>query len=231
MELGGADEFSDGSGDAPDPQPAIRAPLPALALAVVLIGLYLLQTTLGDTDAWAARFGFSPVDLEAGRWGGLVTALFVHGNWTHVLLNALGGLAFGAAIASLFGPGMLAAAGFFAFFLVCGVIASAGFAALHPGADVLLIGASGGVSGLMGGASRLIERRNVLAPFTSRTVLGMAGAWIVVNLLLGLVGLEAVSGGAPIAWEAHLVGYAAGLFLIGPSAWLGGGRGRLVTKA
>jgi membrane associated rhomboid family serine protease len=229
LDVDGAGEEGRGHQDEPAREPAIRAPLPALALSLTLIGLYAWQSWSIDPDAVVSRFAFSPSDLEEGRWRGLITALFVHGNWAHVLLNALGGLAFGAAVARLFGRRLGGAIAYFTFFLICGVLANLGFAALHPGASVLLIGASGGVSGLMGAASRLIERRNVLAPFTSRTVLGMAAAWIIANLLLGLVGLDAVSGGAAIAWEAHLAGYAAGLVLIGPAARLvRGGRG--ITK-
>lgn len=206
-------------------EPAVRAPLPALGLTLVLIGLYLLQSMEGDPDAAAGRFGFSPASFAQGDWAGLVTALFVHGGWTHVLLNALGALAFGAPVAKLFGRGAAAAAAFLVFFLLCGAGASLGFAALHPGEHVVLIGASGAVAGLMGAASRLLDSRDGLAPFTSRTVVGMAVSWIVVNLLIAVVGLEAVSGGAPIAWEAHLAGYAMGLLLIGPAARLTARRG------
>ena len=228
--MSGVEGERDESAVEPPREPAIRAPLAALALSLALVALYVWQITAGDADAVATRFGFAPSDLGEGRWSGLVTALFVHGNWAHVLLNALGGLAFGAPVARLFGRGPGGAIAFTAFFLICGVMASLGFAALHPGATVLLIGASGGISGLMGAASRLIERRDVLAPFTSRTVIGMAAAWVIANLLLGLVGLDAVSGGAAIAWEAHLAGYAVGLVLIGPAARLV--RGRLqITKA
>jgi membrane associated rhomboid family serine protease len=218
----GVDQVEDGQArDEPPPrEPAVRAPWPVLSLAAVLVGLYLLQSTAVDPDAAAMRYGFAPAELEEGRWAGLVTALFVHGNWTHVLLNALATLAFGAPVARLFGKGPAAALAFLAFFLVCGVAGSLGFAAAHPGAHALLVGASGGAAGLMGAASRLIDRRNRLAPFASRTVIGMAGSWLIVNLLIALVGLEAVSGGAPIAWEAHLAGYAAGLLLVGPTARL-----------
>jgi hypothetical protein len=49
----------------------------------------------------------------------------------------------------------------------------------------------------------------------------MAVAWLGVNALFGLflVGWAPGSGGAPLAWEAHLGGYAAGLILIGPTLW------------
>jgi membrane associated rhomboid family serine protease len=207
-------------------EPAIKAPWPALGLTLALIGLYALQSAGGDPDRAATRFAFSPAALDRGEWAGLVTAMFVHGNWPHVLGNALWGLAFGAPVARLFGKSIGAAAAFFNFFLICGVAGNLGFAALHPGVDTLVVGASGGVSGLMGAASRLMGERDRLAPFTSRRVLIMAAVFLGLNLVIGVVGLEVLSGNAPIAWEAHLAGYALGLLLIGPVAKLFG-RGAL----
>lgn len=209
---------------APPREPAIRAPWPVLALSGSFLVLYALQSTAVSPGAVAARFGFSPLDLTEGRWGGLITAMFVHGGWPHAILNALGALAFGAPIARLFARGAGGALAFFVFFLVCGVLSSLGYALLHWGAPYMLVGASGGVSGLMGGASRLIDRRSGLAPFRSRTVVSMAIAWVLVNLAIGVVGLGGVSGGAPIAWEAHLAGYFAGLVLLAPAL-------KLFTKA
>ncbi|HTK35021.1 MAG TPA: rhomboid family intramembrane serine protease [Caulobacteraceae bacterium] len=203
----------------PQHEPALRAPWPAVALALSFLALYALQLATGDPQRILARFGFTPADLSAGRWTGLITALFVHGGWAHAFLNALGALAFGAPVARLFGRGAVGVLAFFGFFLLCGVASSLGYAALHWGAPYVLVGASGGVSGFMGAASRLIERRGAgLAPFSSRTVTGMALAWVVVNIVVGVVGLGGVGGGAPIAWEAHVVGYAVGLALIGPAA-------------
>jgi membrane associated rhomboid family serine protease len=207
-------------GRPPAAEPILRAPWPPLLLAGAIALFYLLQTLSGDPEGVAQRFGFSPADLERGRWGGLITALFVHGNWPHALLNGVMALATGTPIARLLGRGPVAAAAFFAFYLLCGALASLGFGALHLGGAVVLVGASGGVAGLMGASSRLIERRGALAPFTSRTVMGMAAAWVVVNLAVALVGLDFGAGKMPIAWEAHLVGYFVGLFLIGPLARL-----------
>ena len=204
----------------PPHEPVLRAPWPAVVLALSFLALYGLQVLSGDPDQAMARFGFVPAQLQAGRWTGLLTALFVHGGWAHAFLNALGALAFGAPLARLFGGDSKGTVSFFAFFMICGVASSLGYAAVHWGAPYVLVGASGGVSGFMGAASRLIERRGALAPFTSRTVIGMAVAWLVVNLVVGIVGLGGVSGGAPIAWEAHVAGYAVGLLLIEPVARL-----------
>lgn len=202
-------------------EPAFNAPWPPLALAASFLALYGLQSLAGPQEAFFSQYGFSPADLAQGRPGGLLTSLFVHGGWAHAFLNALGAVAFGAPTARLFGPGIRGVIAFFAFFLICGVFSGLVFAGLNWGAPYLLVGASGGVSGLMGAASRLLERQGRLAPILSRTVIGMSIAWVIVNLLVGAIGLSAVTGGAPIAWQAHLAGFAAGLILAGPFARLG----------
>lgn len=200
--------------DRPPREPAVRAPWPALVLAVSFLALYGLQS-LSRADL-AGRYGLSAADLEQGRLSGLVTALFVHGGWAHAFLNALGALAFGAPVARRFGPGAAGVLAFLAFFVICGAVSGLGFVALNWDEPAVLVGASGAVSGFMGGASRLMEGPGPLSRFTSRPVVSMAAAWILVNLIVAVVGLGAVAGDAPIAWQAHLWGYAAGLFLIGP---------------
>jgi membrane associated rhomboid family serine protease len=211
---------------APAHEPAIRAPWPALLVAALIVGSYALQAVSGRPDDWIEQLAFSPVQLDRGEWGGLFSSLFIHGGWMHAILNAIGALAFGAPVARYFGVRPMGALGFLVFYLLCGVVSGLGFALVHLGQGELLVGASGAVSGLMGGASRLIDRRaGGLAPFAGATVVSMAAAWIVVNGLMAVFGLKLVTGGAPIAWEAHLFGYAAGLLLIGPAGWvLGAGR-------
>lgn len=205
---------------APVREPIFRAPGSVVLLVALLIGAYVLQLAVGS-EAVIERYAFSPSGLSSGRWSGLVTALFVHGNWPHVLMNTLGALAFGAPVARLLADGRAGSVSFFTLYLSCGVLSCLGYALVHPGSPNLLVGASGAVSGLMGAASRLIEREpsgatGRLAPFASRTVIGMAVGWVVVNGLVALIGFGPGTGGAPVAWEAHLFGYAAGLLLIGP---------------
>lgn len=211
-----------GEGAPPVREPAFSAPWPPLALAASFLALYALQGLAGNAEALFSRYGFSPADLAQGRLAGLVTALFVHGGWAHAFLNALGALAFGAPVAQLFGRSGRPALVFFLFFLVCGVLGSLGYAALNWGQPYLLVGASGGVSGLMGAGSRLMQRRDRLSGFLSRPVIGMSAAWVIVNALVAVVGLGAVTGDAPIAWQAHIAGFAAGLLLAGTFARLAG---------
>ena len=211
----------------PRREPAFTAPWPALLLTLLIVGLFVLQSRAPDQEALYHRYGLSPAALEAGRALGLLTSLFVHGGWLHALLNAVWALPFAAGLSRHFGVGPVGALAFFAFFLICGVLAGFAFAQLEAGSSVVLIGASGAVAGLMGAASRVLGRQAGLAPFTSPTVVGMALGWLIVNLLVAVLGFAPVTGTTPIAWEAHLAGYAAGLLLVGPTAALLGRSGRI----
>ncbi len=200
-------------------EPAFNSPWPALVVPAAILIAYALQGALGGPDAAVESFAFSPADLSQGRWSGLLTALFIHASWAHVGMNALGALAFGAPVARWIGVRGVGPLIFFAFYLLCGMLGSLGFALVHPGATLVLVGASGAVYGLMGAASRMLgvpSHASRLAPFTSSTVIGMAIACIIINALMAVFGAPGLSVGGPIAWEAHLFGYAAGLALIGP---------------
>ncbi len=56
------------------------------------------------------------------------------------------------------------------------------------------------------------------------TVIGMTLAWVIANAVLGLSGLTPGAAGIPVAWQAHIIGYFAGLLLIGPFVRLAGPR-------
>ncbi|HEY9219105.1 MAG TPA: rhomboid family intramembrane serine protease [Phenylobacterium sp.] len=198
----------------PEREPFFRAPWPPILIAGGIVALFAVQS-LFSVDAVAEAYGFSSAALQQGRCGALVTALFVHGSWTHVLVNAASALAFGAPTARYLGLTRSGVAGFFLFYLACGVLANLGYGLLHPGEANPVVGASGAISGLMGAAARLIASRGErLGALTSRDVIGMSVALLIVNLLFAAFGAPG-TGGAPIAWEAHLIGFGAGLLGIG----------------
>jgi membrane associated rhomboid family serine protease len=198
-----------------------NAPWPVLTLAVGIVALYYLQSRVAGQEALFLTWGLVPADLMEGRWITLLTSMGLHGGWAHAALNAIGALAFGAPVARLLGLSLGRAILFFFFFLACGVAAGWGYAWLHADSATPLVGASGGVSGLMGAAARLLDRGDRrLNPMLSSTVVGMTAAWLAVNLIVGVVGFAPGSGGAAIAWEAHIAGYLCGLLLIGPLAML-----------
>jgi membrane associated rhomboid family serine protease len=209
-------------------EPMINAPWTLVVLVVVLVGAHGARLLAGVP---AERFALTADDLDQGRLWPLVTHLFVHSGWAHVAMNSAFSLAFGAPVARFLGADWRGALAFFVFFLTCGALAAlsyAGVMGLTPGHDPssgawALVGASGAASGLLGAAARLIEGRGRLGPIAGRRVVGMTLAWVAINAGLGLSGLTPGAAGAPVAWQAHIFGFAAGLLLIGPATWIARG--------
>ena len=202
-------------------EPAFNAPWPAAALAAAIVGGYAIQEFL-PPDAVLNAFAFSPRGLAGGQWPTLITALFLHGNWAHALMNAGLALAFGAPVARFFGLRLQGVLAFFGFYLLTGVLGNLAYAGFHWGGPGVLVGASGAVSGLMGGAARLIAGRGRVGPIFSRAVFGIGGMWAAINVAIAIFGSSLLPGtnGAGVAWEAHIGGLLAGLLLITPFAWL-----------
>lgn len=156
----------------------------------------------------------------------LITHMFVHANLPHLLFNSLWLLAFGAPVARRMGAenalqsttAFASAALFLTFYLLSGVFGALTYIAAHSNELTLLVGASGGVSGLLGGVVRFAFNRSTLfgpehatiSPLTSRSVLTWTMIVILMNVALGLFG-GVLTGGADIAWEAHIGGYFFGL--------------------
>jgi membrane associated rhomboid family serine protease len=200
----------------PAREPAFNAPWQAVAVTVLILGGYALQT-LFPPDAILGAYAFAPTNLTPGRWETLITAIFLHGSWAHAMMNAAFALAFSTPLARFFGTKIEGALLFFGFYVLAGVLSNLGYAAVHPHGQALIVGASGAVSGLMGASARLIGGQGRVGPLFSQAVLGMGGAWIAINLLIAVVGGSFLpgSGSAGVAWEAHLAGFAAGVLLIG----------------
>lgn len=123
---------------------------------------------------------------------------------------------------------------FFSFFLVCGVLAGVGFAALNPLGSLPAVGASGAICGLWGAAARIdAGPEGNLVPLRSRAVAEhvvqlIKDNLILVTLFLALAFFSHLKVG--IAWQAHVVGFAVGLLLIGPALKLAGRGPVLATQ-
>lgn len=204
----------------PEREPIVNAPWPVATLSLGLVALYLVQSRF-QLDGVSDLYAFSPATVVAEPLR-MLSSQFVHGNWAHALMNAAFILAFGAPVARFFGSRPLGVFGFYAFYLASGALACLGFAALHWGQPISLIGASGAASGLMGAAARLIAGQGRVGPIASPAVGSMALGWIIVNVIMAFTGGALIPGAgeAGVGWEAHLAGFAAGLVLIQPFAIL-----------
>jgi len=196
----------------PAREPAFNVPLVVLLIVLSMPTLFFFQRDLPDMGMSMA---FAPIDLEQGRWGGLLTAMLLHGSWAHAIMNAVAALAFGTPVARLFGD-KIGPTVFLLFYIACGVLAALGYGLIHWGASEPMVGASGAVFGLIGAATRLLGGEGRVLPMTERRVIGAAVAWMGINALTGLIGYAPGAEGARIAWEAHAVGFVVGFLAIGP---------------
>lgn len=202
------------------PEPIFNAPWPALLATAAVIVPHVLLLKAGD--ATIESLALVPREFWAGRWTGAITMMFVHGGWLHALMNAAFALAFGAPVARLLGLNGRGGAIFCLFYLACGALSGVGYAAIHPDSAGAVIGASGAISGLMGAAARTMDSPGQVGPILGPRVISLGLGWLVVNLVMAVAGGLLTMGTGAVAWEAHLVGFAVGVLLIGPFArWAG----------
>lgn len=192
-------------------EPAFKAPLIVLLLAASMPALFYMQERLPDMGLSLALY---PARVMGGDPAGLITSMFLHGDWAHAIMNAVAALAFATPVARLLRGGAGAAV-FLLFYIACGVLSAAGYVLLHPQGLDPVVGASGAVFGLIGASTRIVGPGWVL-PLFHRRVLGAAAVWMGLNLVVGVIGLSASGMGARIAWEAHAGGFLVGLLAVGP---------------
>lgn len=185
-----------------------------VAASDVLLDFAFIPGCYGDVDEIC---GFRSAGADI--WSPFSYA-FLHGDWTHLGVNAVWLLAFGTPVARRLGTVR------FATFSGAGALAGvAVFSVLNPTLVAPVIGASGIVSALMGGACRFAfggrgrTRFNparadmpvvsIADALANRTVLVFIGVFFATNLLIGS-GVGGALGGGAIAWEAHLGGFAFG---------------------
>jgi membrane associated rhomboid family serine protease len=142
----------------------------------------------------------------------VLTAMFVHAGWLHLLGNMLFLLIFGNNIEDRFGK-----VRYLIFYVVCGYIAAYGFAFVHPGSSAPLVGASGAIAGVLGAYLALFPRARVwsLVPFLFFIPLRIP-AWLVLGLWFVLQWAYTVGGAAGaggVAYVAHVFGFLAGLLV------------------
>ncbi len=151
----------------------------------------------------------------------LLTYSFLHGGWTHLALNGLWMVAFGTPVARRFGTVRFLL--FMAVTAVCGALAHW---ICYPYGFAPVIGASAAVSGLMGAALRYMfqsprssdDQRtapalSLVGVFRERRALSFIVAWFVTNSLFGAGSMSFGLSDAPVAWQAHVGGFLAGLLM------------------
>ncbi len=178
-------------------------------------------------DTQVVLGGALPGGFGAEIWT-FVTYSLIHADWVHFGVNAVWLLPFGSAVARRFG-----AMRFLAFFAVTAACGAALHLATHPGEQFPMIGASAAISGAIAAAMRFAFQRggplNMLRggdeeayrvpaiPLTGMIrdarVLIFLAVWFGINILFGYGSLPITGSEQPVAWQAHIGGFLAGLLL------------------
>jgi rhomboid family protein len=146
----------------------------------------------------------------------VLTSMFLHGSWLHLLGNMLFLWIFGDNIEDRLGR-----ARYLLFYLFCGYVAGYGFALANPDSAEPLIGASGAIAGVLGAYLVLYPRARVwgLVPFLFFIPLRLP-AWVVLGLWFVLQAFYSAGYGVSevgtVAYLAHVAGFVAGALLALP---------------
>ena len=182
----------------------------------VLVFLYELILPPNQLDNFFFQYGAIPAQVSQFRdLYTVLTSMFLHGGWSHLIGNMLFLWIFGDNIEDATGhlPYLL-------FYLLCGFAAAALQIALSPNSTIPLIGASGAISGVMGAYIVLFPRGNVrVLIFFGFITQVLVPAWVMIGLwfLLQLVSGFSTLGGADtggVAFWAHVGGFIAGALLV-----------------
>jgi membrane associated rhomboid family serine protease len=221
-----------------DDNPQLLRPYGTYALILLNVVAWILIQGLGSARPLAGsicHFGLIPAqllqsvapgaavplgsgfvcELGGASWYTVITSMFMHGGWMHIIGNMWFLWIFGDNVEDAMGTPR-----FIVFYLLCGLAAAALQVAFSPGSVIPMVGVSGAIGGVMGAYIVLYPRVHVhmlvffgffVTTFAVPAVF-MLGYWLLIQFISGLVSVGAEGGG--VAFWAHVGGFVAGAVLI-----------------
>lgn len=196
-----------------------------VAIIVINVLVFIYELSMGEQlEGKIALFAVTPHNImhmsNPGVLLTLITSLFFHAGFAHILGNMLYLWVFGNNIEDRLGH-----AKFILFYLSCGIVATLGHIITAPDSKLPLIGASGAVSGVLGAYLLLYPRARVLVLvplfYIWRVVkvqaLWFLIFWIILQVFYGTTSfalMDATDRGG-VAWFAHIFGFFAGMLFLG----------------
>ncbi len=211
-----------------DNVPSIRKPYVTIFIIIVNILVYVFQFLLTERQnaQLIYAFGFSPARLVydlsndgISSWDFLpiVSSMFLHGSWLHLLGNMWFLWLFGDNVEDRLGHFK-----FFVFYIASGAAAMLAHFIFNPGSPVPAVGASGAIAGVMGAYFILFPRAKittvfliVIIPiFINIPAIIYLFLWFVMQLYSGTINAFAGGVGEGVAWWAHIGGFLGGIALL-----------------
>ncbi len=197
----------------------LRDVIPSRTFPFVTITIIVLNAL-----AWLLELSYEPRDLQQFLFhygivpanfhlATLVTSMFLHGSWWHIIGNMWYLWIFGDNVEDRFGHGR-----FIAFYLLCGIAAAFGQIAMNPNSLVPTIGASGAIAGVMGAYFILYPQSRVLTlvpifwfEVIEVPAIVLLGFWFLMQLFNAGAVATTTSTGGGVAFAAHVAGFLVGM--------------------
>ena len=189
---------------------------PYITITIIILNAiaWLFELNLPDDvrQAFLTVYGVVPADFHAST---LITSMFLHGSWMHVIGNMWYLWIFGDNVEDEVGHGR-----FIVFYLLCGIAAALGQVLIDPGSTLPTIGASGAIAGVMGAYFVLYPRSRVLTliplvifwEVIEVPAILLLGFWFLMQLFsAGAIAVTASTGGGGVAFMAHVAGFLCGV--------------------
>lgn len=181
---------------------------------IIAANAYVFLRELEGGDAFVGRWAAIPAQITSGHhWITIVTAMFLHAGWLHIVGNMVFLWAFGPSIEDAMGW-----LRYLAFYLVGGVVAMVAQVAGSPGSTVPCLGASGAIAAVMGAFIVIYPRDRIrtlvwILIFIRVTYIPavlLIGVWFLIQLL-SVVGSVATVQTGGVAYLAHVGGFLFGV--------------------
>jgi membrane associated rhomboid family serine protease len=208
-------------------------PIVTWALIALNVVAFLLEVSRPEAalQSFIQAWGVVPREYAAARdiapliaapfWTTLFTSMFLHGGWMHLGGNMLYLWIFGDNLERAMGP-----LKFLIFYLVCGLAASAAHIMTNLQSPMPAVGASGAISGVLGGYLLLFPKNRVRvltrAGIVHVPAIVVLGFWIVLQFINGIGSVASTDETAGVAYMAHIGGFVAGIVLV--KLFIGRGR-------
>ena len=188
----------------------VRLPVVTAFIIVVNVLVFLLELMRGD--AFVMQWSAIPAQIASGHhWITILTAMFMHGSWSHIIGNMIFLWAFGPEIEDAMGRGR-----YLLFYLAGGLVAMLAQILADPHSTVPNLGASGAIAAVMGGFIVTYPRDRIKAVlfifiFVRITFIPAAlliGFWFLTQLVHAGAVAQVQTGG--VAYLAHVGGFVFG---------------------
>lgn len=186
---------------------------PVITLTIILINVLIFVLELLGGERFVVQWAAIPADIVAGRnWISVLTAMFMHGSWSHIIGNMVFLWAFGPEIEDVMNP-----LRYLVFYLLGGIAAMAAQVMLNPASTVPNLGASGAIAAVMGAFMVTYPRDKirtllVIFLFVDITFIPaslLIGLWFL-SQLLNAGAVVAVVQTGEVAYMAHVGGFVFG---------------------